>query len=891
MLWRIPCGSVSAFWSLLTFFSIISTTSRAQEYRALWVDAFHAGFRTASEVDALISNARTGNFNAVVVEIRKRGDAYYNSNYEPKANDISPPSFDPLAYLVSRAHDTNAGARIEVHAWIVSFNIWNSLTAPTNAMHPFNLHPDWLTQDNSGASWDGGNYAFDPGHPGVQQHTFNVAMDIISNYDVDGLNFDYIRYAGNVWGYNPVAVDRFNRKFGSTGEPAPTNPQWLQFRRDQVSALVRKVYLSTAALKPHVKISADTITWSPAPTSETSWTNSSAAYTSVLQDWRSWMQEGILDLNIPMTYFDQATYPVQWQNWNVFAKDHRYNRHLAVGPGIYLNTVSNGLYQMRHALSASPLGNPSDGLCVYSYAVPTDEPGISRATFLSALTKTNTAWQYDPNPSPLFVNPATVPVMPWKAAPTRGHLKGIVAGGVAGNTLDGAALTLTGPTNRTLFTDATGFYGAVDLAPGAYTISAQAPGFGTQSSNFTVNAGVVSTINFLLGTNDTDPPLLTGIRATNISSTSASILWTTDELADSILDFGPTLAYGTSLTNTTYLLAHSNSLAGLNSATTYHFRVRSKDSAGNSATSPNFTFTTLAVGAVPDLIIDDVDASIAGAWSIGTTAIDKFGTGYRFKSAGTGGAWLEYAPNITTAGRYAVYEWHSQGGNRTTNAQHVITHNGGKQTIIVNQEINGGRWNLLGAFEFNAGASGAVRITDLSPDAGNVVIADAIKFVFVPAPPSITLQPQSRIVKAGSNVIFTVQAAGTAPMSYQWRFNNADILRATNNSVTISNAQPVNGGTYFAIVSNMAGTNSSNPATLTVNLPPAPAFVSVTALPNQRVRLLLNVDPGTPCEILTSQILSNWTVLARFTNATPSFAYDDSTTNGGQRFYRARSAP
>jgi len=60
-----------------------------------------------------------------------------------------------------------------------------------------------------------------------------------------------------------------------------------------------------------------------------------------------------------------------------------------------------------------------------------------------------------------------------------------------------------------------------------------------------------------------------------------------------------------------------------------------------------------------------------------------------------------------------------------------ITFNGGKQTVTVNQRINGGRWVLLGTYNFAAGTAGYVRIKD-NFTTGSVVLADAIKFVFVP---------------------------------------------------------------------------------------------------------------------------------------------------------------
>jgi len=196
--------------------------AQSNEWRGFWADAFGDGFNSASEVTTFIEKVRAANANAILPEIRKRGDAYYNGSiYEPKAMDVSPSTFDPLADTIAKAHDTSCGKqRIEVHAWIVSYKIWGSLsTRPpaSNPPHPYNAHSDWLTQDVKGALWDGSSYSFDPGHPDVQLYTFNICTDIISRYDIDGFNLDYIRYTGNTWGYHPVTVARFNAHYARTG--------------------------------------------------------------------------------------------------------------------------------------------------------------------------------------------------------------------------------------------------------------------------------------------------------------------------------------------------------------------------------------------------------------------------------------------------------------------------------------------------------------------------------------------------------------------------------------------------------------------------------------------------------------------------------------------------
>lgn len=757
----------------------LSMPAGAQEFRALWVDAWGAGFRTPAEVTQLISDARAAHLNALVIQVRRRGDCFYTgSPYEPKTADSTVPAdFDPLADVIAKAHSTSHGPRLEVHAWIVTYNIWNQQTnPPSQPDHPYNLHPDWLTRSDSGATWDGSNYAFDPAHPEVQRHTFNVALDLITRYDIDGLNFDYIRYNGPSWGYNPVAVARFNARHGLAGQPPAGDAWWKQFRRDQVTALLRKVYLSALALRPQVKISADTITWHPGPASEAQWYSSARAWTDVLQDWRGWMEEGILDLNIPMTYFDQAGgYTLAWTNWNQFAKDHRFQRHVAMGPGIYLNSVSNAIVQMRFARTASPAGHAPDGVCGYSYRV-TNKDGVARSALLNALVSPG---GYDPVTPPMFSELATPPPMPWKAAPTRGHLKGVVAAGAATHVLDGAAVSIEGPTGRAALTDATGFYGFVDLTPGLYAITATAPGLGRLASNVVITAGVVSTVDLRLATNHT----------------------------------------------------------------------------------------------VNDILMDNLQATGTGGWSTGTASTDKFGEDYRYNGPGQGDEYLQFTPHILVAGDYAVDEWHPAGGNRTTNAPHVIAYRGGVQTVFVNQEVDGGQWNRLGVFPFDAGTSSWVRITDAFPEpANNVVLADAIRFTHVPRPPTIVDPPRSLVVNAGESFTFSVSAAGFPPPAFQWRFNGQDIPGATGSLLSRGHARLSDAGDYSVALSNVAGTNVSPGATLQVMPPPQPHLESALLRPGDRIKLLITARPGCVWAVEGSSNLVNWVSLGTLTNLSSPFA-------------------
>ena len=436
------------------------------EWRGWWVDAFHPGIKSPTEVAQLVSHARAAHINALFVQVRKRGDAYYDSALEPKAPEISPPSFDPLAELLRLAHDTSGGQpRLDVHAWIVAYNIWNSASRqPSQPNHPYRLHPDWLTESVGGNRWDGSNYAFDPAHPQVQDHTVAVALDLVTRYDVDGLHLDYIRYNGSSWGYHPVAVRRFQRQYGRTTRPAATDAQWSQFRRDQVTALVRRIHLSAVRMKPQLRISAATITFAPGITATSQWTTS-AAYREVFQDWRAWLEEGLLDLNAPMAYFRQGANGADWTAWSTFAKNHRYGRHLALGVATYLNTPTDSVRQLRSTRLPTESGGTADGMALYSYASPASD-GTTFDPFREGL---RSGFPGDTEP-PLFEAPDRVPPMPWKDQPVEGALLGGLRGA------DGARVVLSGPGVRMLRADANGWFGALRVPPGEVRLTAEALG-------------------------------------------------------------------------------------------------------------------------------------------------------------------------------------------------------------------------------------------------------------------------------------------------------------------------------------------------------------------------------------------------------------------------------
>ncbi len=130
----------------------------------------------------------------------------------------------------------------------------------------------------------------------------------------------------------------------------------------------------------------------------------------------------------------------------------------------------------------------------------------------------------------------------------------------------------------------------------------------------------------------------------------------------------------------------------------------------------------------------------------------------------------------------------------------------------------------------------------VSNAAGNVTSNAATLTVNpVPVAPAITGQPNNQIVTAGQTATFTVTATGTAPLSHQWKKDGTDIPGATASTLTITDADESDAGSYTCYVSNAAGNITSNTATLTVNQPGA---LVLTAAPgNQQVTLTWNDIP------------------------------------------------
>jgi hypothetical protein len=131
------------------------------------------------------------------------------------------------------------------------------------------------------------------------------------------------------------------------------------------------------------------------------------------------------------------------------------------------------------------------------------------------------------------------------------------------------------------------------------------------AGNLSAYSNVISTTTTA---SDTTPPTISSVASGSITSSGATITWTTNEASDTQVEYGTTTSYGSSTTlNTVKVTSHSATLSGLSASTLYHYRVKSRDAAGNLATSGDFTFTTASSSGGPDLTMLTVGATVSGS--------------------------------------------------------------------------------------------------------------------------------------------------------------------------------------------------------------------------------------------------------------------------------------
>jgi uncharacterized lipoprotein YddW (UPF0748 family) len=338
--------------------------STPAEIRAMWV--LRTSLGTPESIAALVRTARDHGFNALLVQVRGRGDAYFKSSLEPRAADLQrqPASFDPLATVLARAHE----AGLRVHAWVNVNLVSSAADLPIATTHIVHRHPDWLmvprdlvqelarvpedspayvgkiarwtraqTSSATGAAALEGLYTT-PILPAATDHVNEVVRDLVSRYAIDGVHFDYARYPSERFDYSRASIRAFRnalrpqlaaavrREMDSREQndalvyPDVFADAWKAFRIERMTALITRLRTTVKTTRPDTLVTVAT-----APDIQ-------EARDRRLQDWAGWLQKGLIDAVCPMAYTPE---PAKFAEQIAAARDVKGGKAVWAGIGAY----------------------------------------------------------------------------------------------------------------------------------------------------------------------------------------------------------------------------------------------------------------------------------------------------------------------------------------------------------------------------------------------------------------------------------------------------------------------------------------------------------------------------------------------------------------------------
>jgi len=295
----------------LTFCIGFSDQGRGEfsEFRSIFVDRFDYSYNTGnipamtSAIQNQIQKAADEGFSHVIWQVRGRGDALYNSNYEPPVIGLTP-GFDPLQVALDAAHDNG----IKLNAWINSTNLWQANIGAPPAGHIYhNTNPSFRLMDSNGnyepySGWS--NYSsVNPILPDVHNHINNVVNDIATNYEVDGIHLDYIRYIPGGYNFDRLPHDPLSHQMfqQATGLDA-SNPGNFSAYKNYVKTRITDLVAS-------IKQTVDTAEGNlgrPIDLTASVWRDPDVGENDYMQDYGTWIEQELLDVAMPMIYLRES---------------------------------------------------------------------------------------------------------------------------------------------------------------------------------------------------------------------------------------------------------------------------------------------------------------------------------------------------------------------------------------------------------------------------------------------------------------------------------------------------------------------------------------------------------------------------------------------------------
>ncbi len=325
----------------------------------------------------MLSKLKDAHFNTIIFQVRGRGDVMYRSPREPWSDQLTgtlgkDPGWDPLSFVVEQAHHRG----FEVHAWFNTFLLKNGKAKPPDSVprHLLFQHPEWAKLVEN-------DWWLDPGLPAVRQFLIASAMDIVRRYDVDGIQFDFIRYPGKLF-----PDDASYRRYGQ-GLP---REDW---RRNNINQFVRTFHDSAMAVRPMLKIGATPIGIYTNVTRNGGW----QGYYDLYQDSRGWLRNRTMDYLAPQVYWSLGDKPGN-PDFSALTRDwaeHSFGREVWIGIGAYKPEVHKELPELIDSVRSAG----AEGVAYFRYEHISDALDLgSRYRTLANIPPMNWKDSIPPNP-------------------------------------------------------------------------------------------------------------------------------------------------------------------------------------------------------------------------------------------------------------------------------------------------------------------------------------------------------------------------------------------------------------------------------------------------------------------------------------------------------------
>ncbi len=334
------------------------------DFRAMWVTRFEYGTNSPASVQQIMANAASMGITDVLFQVRGKGDAYYDSAVEPRAERLGG-SWDPLQTAVDAAHSNG----LKLHAWLNTMPIWRDSAAPTDSGHAFfNTDPSFRRIDINGnpenpLSANGEYASANPVLPEVHTHLNNVVQDIANNYGVDGIHLDYIRWIGdqdfNTLPHDAASHTLFNQATGLDASNSSNANAYRGFIKNRVTDLVGSIKNTVDGVELSSGRQIDL--------SAAVWRDPDIAENDRLQDYRTWLEQDLLDIAMPMIYLSSSNNSLLAPNL-LNTLSIPTNARIAPGLGTFLHDADGGGVELTVSQlnTLNTLG--ADGATFFSYS-------------------------------------------------------------------------------------------------------------------------------------------------------------------------------------------------------------------------------------------------------------------------------------------------------------------------------------------------------------------------------------------------------------------------------------------------------------------------------------------------------------------------------------------